>query len=78
MHPTVKPQRLLTYLIRNSSQKGETVLDLFCGSGSTIIACEQMGRKCRAVELDPHYADVTIERWERFTGKNAELVGMVE
>lgn len=54
------------------------VLDLFCGSGSTIIACEQMGRKCRAVELDPHYADVTIERWERFTGKNAELVGMVE
>ena len=78
LHPTVKPQRLLTYLIRNSSQKGETVLDLFCGSGSTIISCEQMGRKCMAVELDPHYADVTIERWERFTGKSAELIGMVE
>ena len=77
LHPTVKPQRLLTYLIRNSSKKGDTVLDLFCGSGSTIIACEQMGRKCMAVELDPHYADVTIERWERFTGRRAELVGEI-
>lgn len=77
LHPTVKPQRLLTYLIRNSSRKGETVLDLFCGSGSTIIACEQMGRKCMAVELDPHYADVAIERYERFTGKKAEVVGVL-
>lgn len=74
LHPTVKPQKLLAQLIRNSTKRGDTVLDPFNGSGSTIIACEQMGRRCRAVEIDPHYCDVTIERWERLTGRKAERI----
>ena len=56
---------------RNNSQKGDVVLDIFGGSGSTMIACEELSRKCRMVELDPHYADVIIQRWENFTGKKA-------
>ena len=71
LHPTVKPQVLLTRLILNSSQRGWVVLDLFGGSGSTLIACEQTGRKCYMMELDPHYIDVIIKRWEDFTGKKA-------
>ena len=58
--------------ITASSRENETVLDLFGGSGSTLIACEQMNRKCRMVELDPHYCDVIIARWEKFTGMKAE------
>lgn len=71
LHPTMKPIGLLAKLINNSSQKGDIVLDPFGGSGSTMIACEQLGRKCRMMELDPHYADVIIKRWEDFTGKKA-------
>ena len=74
MHPTMKPIPLLTYQIQNSSRKGDVVLDLFGGSGSTLIACEQTGRKCRIMEYDPRYADVIIERYERFTGDNAVLL----
>lgn len=70
-HPTMKPVKLLGYLIRNSSKQGENVLDLFGGSGSTLIACEQLGRKCYMMELDPHYCDVIIARWEKLTGKTA-------
>lgn len=51
--------------------KGDIVLDLFGGSGSTLIACEQLGRKCYTMELDPHYVDVIIQRWEDYTGKKA-------
>lgn len=70
-HPTMKPVKLLARLIRNSSNVGDIVLDLFGGSGSTMMACEQIGRKCYMNELDPHYCDVIIERWEQMTGKKA-------
>lgn len=71
LHPTMKPLGLMGKLISNSSQKGEIVLDLFGGSGSTLIACEQLGRKCYMMEYDPIYADVIIARWEEFTGRKA-------
>lgn len=74
IHPTMKPIRLLARQIKNSSKPGEIVVDIFGGSGSTLIACEQLGRKCRTVELDPRYTDAIIERWETFTGKKAELI----
>ena len=74
LHPTMKPVALIGYQIANSSRKGETVLDLFGGSGTTLIACEQLGRKCRMMEYDPHYADVIIDRWEKFTGEKAERI----
>ncbi len=70
-HPTMKPIKLLARLIRNSSNVGDLVLDLFGGSGSTLMACEQVGRKCCTNEIDPHYCDVIIERWEQYTGKQA-------
>ena len=72
LHPTMKPLKLLGRLIANSSQRGETVLDLFGGSGSTMMACEQLGRRCYTMELDPHYCDVIIDRWEKYTGRQAE------
>lgn len=71
-HPTMKPIKLLARGIKNSSCPGEIVLDIFGGSGSTMIACEQLGRQCRMVELDPKYCDVIIDRWERLTGGKAE------
>lgn len=74
LHPTMKPVTLIGYQIANSSRRGETVLDLFGGSGTTLIACEQLGRKCRMMEYDPHYADVIIDRWEKFTGGKAERI----
>ena len=71
LHPTMKPVRLFGRLVRNSSRKGEIVLDTFGGSGTTIVACEQLGRKARLMELDPHYCDVIIARWEKLTGQTA-------
>lgn len=71
LHPTMKPVRLLARLIRNSTSEGDIVLDLFGGSGSTLFACEQLGRRCRMVELDPAYCDVIVRRWEAFTGRKA-------
>ena len=68
-HPTMKPIKLLARLLKNSSKRGELVLDLFGGSGSTLIACEQLGRKCYMMEYDPKYVDVIIQRWENYTGK---------
>ena len=73
-HPTMKPVALFDYLIRNSTKKGETVLDSFGGSGTTIMACEQDGRKALVMELDEAYCDVIIRRWEDFTGKKAVLL----
>lgn len=67
----MKPIRLLAKLIQNSSNKDNIVLDLFGGSGSTMIACEQLDRVCYMMELEPKYVDVIIERWETFTGKKA-------
>ena len=67
----MKPIRLLAKLIANSTKPGEVVLDAFGGSGSTLIACEQLGRVCKIVELDERYASVIVDRWERFTGQKA-------
>lgn len=71
LHPTVKPQELLGRLIMNSTKQGWPVLDLFGGSGSTLIACQQLKRKCYMMELDPHYVDVIINRFQSFTGQVA-------
>lgn len=73
-HPTMKPIELVARAIRNSSDKGDSILDLFGGSGTTLMAAEQTGRTCYMMELDPHYCDVIIERWEAFTGRKAERV----
>ena len=73
-HPTMKPVELVARAITNSSARGDTVLDLFGGSGSTLMACEQTGRRCRTMELDPGYCDVIVRRWETYTGKTAERV----
>lgn len=70
-HPHKKPIALLGKALNLCSHEGDIILDLFGGSGSTMIACEQLGRKCRMMELDPHYCDVIIARWEQFTGKKA-------
>lgn len=69
--PTMKPVRLFGRQIDNSSRTGEIVLDSFGGSGTTIVACEQIGRKARLMEYDPHYCDVIIARWEKLTGATA-------
>ena len=71
VHPTQKPVALSAKALHNSSKKGDIVLDLFGGSGSTLMGCEQLGRKARLMEFDPHYVDVIIERWENFTGEKA-------
>jgi DNA modification methylase len=73
-HPTQKPVALSANAIRHTTDKGQTVLDCFGGSGSTLIACEQLNRKCYMCELDPRYVDVIIDRWEKFTGQKAELI----
>ena len=65
---------LFDYQIKNNTKGGDIVLDLFGGSGTTIMACEQNGRKAYMMELDPHYVDVIIARWEEFTGQKAELL----
>lgn len=72
-HPTMKPVPLFARLVRNSSRRGEAVLDLFGGSGTTAIACEQMGRDAYLMELDPAYCDVIVARWEALTGHEATL-----
>jgi len=60
--------------IQYSSEPGENVLELFGGSGSTLIGCEQTGRNCLAIEIDQYYCDVIVQRWEEFTGKKAERI----
>ena len=66
VHPTMKPVEMLVYLLQNSSKRGDVVLDTFGGSGSTLIACEQTGRVCKTVELDPRYCDAIRRRWAEF------------
>lgn len=78
VHPTQKPIKLSEFAIRNTTERGDIVLDLFGGSGSTLIACEQMDRRCRMMEYDPAYCDVIVNRWEKFTGNKAELIREVE
>lgn len=74
LHPTMKPVELFAGLIANSSQKGESVLDLFGGSGTTVIAAEQLGRTAYVMELEPKYASVILDRYEQFTGQKPELL----
>ena len=71
LHPTMKPLPLIERAIQNSSNPGDKVLDLFLGSGSTLIACERTGRICYGMELEPMYVDVARIRWEAFTGEKA-------
>lgn len=74
-HPTMKPIELIEKAIENSSKPGDLILDLFGGSGSTLIACEKANRKANLMELSPHYCDVIIKRWEDYTGRKATLMG---
>jgi site-specific DNA-methyltransferase (adenine-specific) len=74
LHPTMKPIRLIANAIKNSSKEQDCIIDLFGGSGSTLIACEQLNRKCYMMELEPKYVDVIIARWENLTGQKAEKI----
>jgi DNA modification methylase len=71
LHPTMKPLPLIERALENSSESGDVVLDLFLGSGSTLIAAERTGRICYGMELEPQYVDVAVMRLEAFTGKKA-------
>jgi ribosomal protein L11 methylase PrmA len=73
MHPTVKPVALVADAIKDCSKRNHLVLDPFAGSGTVVIAAERTGRKARALEIDPHYVDVAVRRWEQYTGKSATL-----
>ena len=73
-HPTQKPVKLIEFFVKHWGDKTESIVDLYGGSGSTLIACEQLGRKCYMMELDPHYCDVIIARWEKLTGNKATLI----
>jgi len=72
VHPTQKPVELAVRAIQLSSKPGENVLELFGGSGSTLIACEQTGRNCFAIEIDEAFCDVIVQRWQEFTGKSSK------
>jgi DNA modification methylase len=74
VHPTMKPVALVERALTNSSRAKDVVLDPFAGSGSTLIACENLGRQARAIEIEPSYADVIVRRWQSYTGKNAVLL----
>jgi tRNA G10 N-methylase Trm11 len=74
VHPTQKPIKVCVWFIEKLSKSNDLILDLFGGSGSTLIACEQIGRKCHMMELDPLYVDVIIKRWEKLTGKTATKI----
>jgi len=73
-HPTMKPVALVAQAVKNSTKGEDIVLDLFLGSGTTLIACEQLGRTCYGMEISPQYCQVIIDRWERLTGQKAEKV----
>jgi DNA modification methylase len=75
IHPTAKPVELIERALLNSSKAGDVVVDLFGGSGSTLIACERRGRKARLIEIDPKYADCIVRRWQEYTGREAVLEG---
>ena len=74
LHPTMKPVELVANCLKDCTKEGMSVLDVFGGSGTTLIACEQLNRKCFMMELDPHYCDVIIARWEKLTGLKAEKI----
>lgn len=72
LHPTMKPVELVAAAMQDGSKEGDVVLDLFGGSGTTMVTAEQLGRKCYMMEIDPHYCDVILARWEQLTGRKAE------
>ena len=74
VHPTQKPVRMLGDILKDFTNESEIVLDVFGGSGSTLIACEQLNRSCYMMEYEPHYVDVIIKRWETLTGEKAVLL----
>ena len=74
-HPTAKPVALMERAVVNSSRPGDLLVDLFGGSGSTLIACQRLGRRSRLMEIDPRYVDVIVRRWQGFTGQSAVLDG---
>ena len=74
LHPTMKPVELVANAIKDGTKKGMIVLDAFGGSGTTMIAAEQLGRRCYMMELDPKYCDVIVARWEKLTGKKAKKI----
>ena len=74
----MKPVELIINAIKNSSNDNDNIIDYFLGSGSTLIACEKTNRKCYGMEIDPHYCDVIVKRWEEYTGKKAERTERVQ
>lgn len=74
LHPTMKPVELVANCLNDATKAGDIALDVFGGSGTTMIACEQLGRRARLMELDPHYCDVILARWEKLTGMKAEKI----
>jgi DNA modification methylase len=74
-HPTAKPVALMERAVVNSSRPGDLLVDLFGGSGSTLIACQRLGRRSRLMEIDPRYVDVIVRRWQGFTGQSVVLDG---
>lgn len=77
LHPTMKPVGLVSNCLIDTTKEGDNVIDVFGGSGTTLIAAEQLNRRCFMMELDPHYCDVIIARWENLTGKKAEKIAMI-
>ena len=73
LHPTVKPVAMVADAILDVTRRGDVVLDPFLGSGTTLIACERVGRRCHGLELDPLYVDVIVRRWQAYTGASARL-----
>jgi DNA modification methylase len=71
LHPTIKPVELVADAILDCTARGDIVLDAFLGSGTTLIAAERVGRACYGIELDPHYVDTIVRRWQAFTGQIA-------
>lgn len=78
LHPTMKPVEIVQRAVVNSSKLGDLILDLFMGSGTTLIAAQTLDRRCYGMEIDPVYADVVVQRWEQFTGKKAERIEATE
>ena len=76
LHPATFPVSLPSEYIQAMSDKGDIVIEPFCGSGTTLIACEQTGRNCYGMELEPKYVDVIIDRWEQLTGEKAVLLNV--
>ena len=74
VHPTQKPIKLISDVMADFSDEGDPVSDVYCGSGTTIIAAEQLSRRCYAIEIEPSYCQVIIDRWEAFTGEKAKKV----